>query len=197
MWIQWISLTALQSMLIMPDSVHGAGTLKAVRELDGCLRTCEWWCLENVMWAHHLWLVSSHHCMQSIKMCYWGGLCNGWSQSFWSYTCNNQLWAVICLRRSFSITTGSFIRSWERFCNMFSESSPDCWAVLRRPCWPSEQVELSEQKLQNLSDDLMNNPVFPSGLWGPSVLLTDARDERWELLRRKAGKVSGGGRTEW
>ena len=52
-----------------------------------------------------------------------------------------------------------FIRSWERFCLLFSESSPGRWAVLQRPCCPSKQGELSENILQNLSHDLMNNPV--------------------------------------
>ena len=38
----------------------------------------------------------------------------------------------------------------ERFCKMFSESSPGCWAVLQLPCCPSKQGELSENLLQNL-----------------------------------------------
>ena len=50
-------------------------------------------------------------------------------------------------------------RSWEMFCKMFSESSPGRWAVLQLPCCPSKEGELSENIIQNLSHDLMNNLV--------------------------------------
>ena len=40
----------------------------------------------------------------------------------------------------------------ERFCNMFSESSPGCWAVLQLHCCPSKQGELSKKLLQNLGN---------------------------------------------
>ena len=38
-------------------------------------------------------------------------------------------------------------------------SSSGPWAVLQLPCCPSKQGELSENILQHLSHDLMNNPV--------------------------------------
>ena len=38
----------------------------------------------------------------------------------------------------------------ERFCKMFFESSPGCWAVLQLHCCPSKQGELSENLLKNL-----------------------------------------------
>ena len=37
----------------------------------------------------------------------------------------------------------------ERFCKMFSDSSPGCWAVLQLHCCHSKQGELSENLLQN------------------------------------------------
>ena len=40
----------------------------------------------------------------------------------------------------------------ERFCKMFSESSPGCWTVLQLHCCPSKQGELSENLLQNLQN---------------------------------------------
>ena len=45
----------------------------------------------------------------------------------------------------------------QRFC---SPSSPGCWAVLQLSCCPSKQGPLSENSLQNLSHDLMNNSAL-------------------------------------
>ena len=48
----------------------------------------------------------------------------------------------------------------EGFINIFSGSSPGCWAVLQLPCCPSKQVELLENVLQNLQNTWPLNPVF-------------------------------------
>ena len=50
----------------------------------------------------------------------------------------------------------------ERFCKMFSESSPGCWPVLQLPCCPSKQGKLSENILQNLRNKWPPHLV----LWG-------------------------------
>ena len=55
--------------------------------------------------------------------------------------------------------TGLFIRSWERFCKMFSESFP-CLLGQHGSCSTAQMPgELSKNILQNLFHDLMNNPV--------------------------------------
>ena len=56
--------------------------------------------------------------------------------------------------------TGIFVRSWERFCKIFSESSTGRWAVLQLQCCPSRQEELSENIKTKHSHDLMNNPIL-------------------------------------
>ena len=42
------------------------------------------------------------------------------------------------------IYTGWGGHLFRRFCKLFSESSPDCWAVLQLPCCPSKRGELLE-----------------------------------------------------
>ena len=57
------------------------------------------------------------------------------------------------------LSTGLFIRSRKRCCKMFSESS-FCFLGQHGSCSTGQRpLELSENILQNLSHDLMNNPV--------------------------------------
>ena len=46
-----------------------------------------------------------------------------------------------------------------RFCLLFSESSPGCWAVLQLPCKPYKQGELLENILRNLRNKWPPHPV--------------------------------------
>ena len=47
----------------------------------------------------------------------------------------------------------------QRFCSLFSESSPGRWAILQLPCCPSKQGELLENILQNLWGKWPPHPV--------------------------------------
>ena len=46
-----------------------------------------------------------------------------------------------------SLSTGWAGHLFPRFCLLFSESSPGCWALLQLPCCPSKQGELLENIL--------------------------------------------------
>jgi len=48
----------------------------------------------------------------------------------------------------------------QRFCKVFSESSPRGWDVLQLPCCPGKKKELSENMLQNLRNMLLSQTVF-------------------------------------
>ena len=57
-------------------------------------------------------------------------------------------WSSRCMqipfRRCIQVSTGWGVHLFRRFCKMFSESSPGCWAVLQLSCCPSKQGELLE-----------------------------------------------------
>ena len=58
-----------------------------------------------------------------------------------------------------------------RFCKMFPESSPGCWAVLQLPCCPSKQGELLENILQNFWNKWPPHPVYhPPAAAGSHIL---------------------------
>ena len=52
-------------------------------------------------------------------------------------------WSSRCMqipfRRCIQVSTGWGVHLFRRFCKMFSESSPGCWAVLQLSCCPSKQ----------------------------------------------------------
>ena len=83
-----------------------------------------------------------------------------------------------------------------RFCFLFSESSPGCWALLHLPCCPNKQGELSKHLLQNLRNKWPPHPVLFVLKFG--VLFTPAspsvRRSYMEALLRKSfwtGEGSG------
>ena len=57
-------------------------------------------------------------------------------------------WSSRCMqipfRRCIQVSTGWGVHLFRRFCKMFSESSPGYWAVLKLPCCPIKEGELSE-----------------------------------------------------
>ena len=59
-------------------------------------------------------------------------------------------------------TTVWGVNLFQRFCNMYSESSPGHWAVLQLPRCPSKEGELSENILQNLLNKWPPQTVSPS-----------------------------------
>ena len=81
--------------------------------------------------------------------------------------------------------TGLFIRSWEMFCKMYSDSSP-CLVGQHSSCRTAPRpLELSENIKQNHSHGLMNNPVYSActcKVHGCKVIPDARSDFAWSQL---------------